>query len=81
MKAVPLSLFDDNAKVTIKIENGEMIQKAAKSITIDSPNIKLTGGIVEIGGTVAPEGQGALCGVPFCLFTGAPHSGSKSSGT
>lgn len=81
MKALPLCAFDDSAKVTIQIEKGEMKINAQKGIEIKSPQTKLTGGIVEIGGAVAPEGQGALCGVPYCLYTGAPHSGSKASGT
>lgn len=44
-------------------------------------NVTVTGGTCKIGGTVAPTGSGALCGIPVCPFTGAPHTGDTSSGT
>ena len=53
----------------------------AATVTVTSPATVLTGGTVKIGGVVAPTGQGALCGIPFCLFTGAPHTGELASGT
>lgn len=81
LKALPLCAFDSTAKVTIKIENGTMKVKALTKVEINSPNTKLTGGMVEIGGTVAPTGSGALCGIPACLYTGAPHVGNIASGT
>ena len=30
------------------------------------------------GSNVIPEGTGPLCAIPFCLFTGAPHTGRTS---
>jgi hypothetical protein len=62
-------------------------QEAAQKHTIKgadvdiSGKVKATGGSFECGGSVSPSGSGALCGVPFCLFTGAPHAGKKAEGT
>lgn len=51
-----------------------------KNITAKG-NVKVTGGTFEAGGTVVPTGSGALCGIPICPFTGAPHVGNRASGT
>ena len=55
--------------------------KPVPDFLVKSQNTKLTGGNVEIGGSVAPSGQGALCGMPFCAYSGAPQTGKISSGT
>ena len=59
---------------------GDVNIEAKGNATVKSPNTKLTGGIVEVGGTVAPTGQGALCGIPYCVFSGAPHAGKQTTG-
>ena len=51
--------------------NGNVLVKGA---------VKIEGSTCEIGGTVAPTGSGAFCGLPYCAFTGAPQCGSISSG-
>jgi phage gp45-like len=43
--------------------------------------IKVTGGSFACGGSVSPTGQGALCAMPYCAYTGAPQAGAKSEGT
>lgn len=58
--------------------NAEITSK--QNCTVTSQNTKFTGGIVEIGGTVTPSGQGALCGIPYCPFSGAPHTGNQTQG-
>ncbi|MBQ2528843.1 MAG: hypothetical protein II547_01175 [Treponema sp.] len=51
----------------------------AQNVTIKSSvKTEIKGGQVVIGGTVTPTGTGALCGLPSCLFTGAPHVGDTS---
>lgn len=50
------------------------------SVVVNSPDTTLTGGNVNIAGAVSPTGSGALCGVPYCCFTGAPHVGPTSTG-
>jgi hypothetical protein len=72
IKAIPLCIFNSDAMVKLEIESGKL--------TVTSQHTKLTGGQVEIGGTVAPNGQGALCGIPYCPYTGAPQTGAISSG-
>ena len=80
LKAIPLCIFSDDAKVKIKVEDGALNIECDKC-TVTSNHTKLTGGNVEIGGSVAPSGQGALCGIPYCPYTGAPQTGKISSGT
>lgn len=72
MKALPLCVFNDDAKVKIEISDSGM------TVTGD---VKVTGGKCEIGGSVTPTGSGAFCGLPYCAFTGAPQCGSISNGT
>ena len=60
--------------------NGDVNIEAKGNATVKSPNTKLTGGIVEIGGAVTPTGQGALCGIPYCVYSGAPHAGKQTAG-
>lgn len=63
-----------------KIEVGGNCDLKATQTTING-NTKVTGGMFEAGGTVTPTGQGALCGIPFCVFSGAPQCGNISQGT
>ena len=58
-----------------------LLVKGDAGVTVESPNVEITGGNAKIGGTVSPSGQGALCGIPACLFTGAPHVGDTAAGT
>lgn len=104
LKAIPLCVFSDEAKVKITVEEGtinieceqdanitaggnvtaeaegDVSIEAKGNATVKSQNTKLTGGVVEIGGTVAPTGQGALCGIPYCAYSGAPHTGKQTQG-
>ena len=66
--------------ITAKCD-GDLNVEAKGNATVKSPNTKLTGGNVEIGGSVTPNGQGALCGMPFCAYSCAPQTGKISSGT
>lgn len=70
-----------NAKGNITAEcEGDLSVEAKGNATVKSTNTKLTGGIVEIGGSVTPTGQGALCGMPFCAFSGALQTGKQTQG-
>ena len=60
--------------------DGDLSVEAKGKATVKSTNTKLTGGIVEIGGAVTPTGQGALCGMPFCAYSGAPQTGKQTAG-
>lgn len=59
---------------------GDMGASAQSAMTLESPNTTLKGGNVTINGTVAPRGSGALCGIPSCIFNGAPHVGPTAAG-
>ena len=80
LKAIPMCIFSDRADVKIKAEGGNLTIECKGNCTVKSQHTKLEGGMVEIGGTVAPTGTGALCGLPYCAFSGAPHSGNISTG-
>lgn len=74
-------------KGNTKIEvSGNAEVKADKDAKVEAQNItvkssvktEINGGKVVLGGTVTPTGNGALCGIPSCLFTGAPHVGDTT---
>ena len=66
-----------NSDITI---NGNCNIKVSGSCNIDSPDVNITGASLTVNGTAAPSGSGPFCGIPACLFTGAPHVGNKSTG-
>lgn len=68
---------EGNANITA---GGDVSVEASGNATVKSQNTKLTGGIVEIGGAVTPNGQGALCGLPYCAYSGAPQCGNQTQG-
>ncbi len=96
LKAIPMCVFNGDAKVKVEVKEGTLTIECEKDVnitakgncnieakqncTVKSVNTKLTGGNVEIGGTVAPTGQGALCGIPYCPYTGAPQTGKITAG-
>jgi hypothetical protein len=69
-----------NGKDTIKADAGNVEVDALTKATIKAPQVEITGGNFSMKGTVSP-GTGPLCAISNCLFTGAPHGGSQTSGT
>lgn len=69
---------DGNSSIETK---GKTNIKSTGKTTVDSPNVEITGGEVKIGGKATPNSKGAFCGIPNCLFTGAPHVGDTIYGT
>ena len=64
-------------KATMKAEIEAGIAIAMKTLMLDLKQVKM----IQAGPkTVAPTGQGPFCGLPMCLFTGAPHSGHTAVG-
>jgi phage gp45-like len=57
-----------------------IVCKEGGEVTVKG-TIKVTGGSFECGGSVRPTGQGALCAMPYCAYTGAPQTGSLSEKT
>lgn len=86
--------FKTNGKIDIHIDGDATVKVGGNATTtiigdanieankanIKSTETTLTGGKVIIGGTVTPTGTGALCGIPFCAYTGAPHIGDTTEG-
>jgi hypothetical protein len=68
------------ANIKVKADGNCNIE-ASGSCEVKSPKVTITGGQCTIDGSVAPTGKGAFCGIPACLFTGAPHVGPTSNGT
>jgi hypothetical protein len=60
---------------------GDLTVTGSGNLTISGLNTKITGGTLVTSGTVSPTGSGPYCGLPYCLYTGAPHTGTTVSGT
>ncbi len=77
------SYVEDKETGDISIESPGTGTTLKLDIDMQAKTIKLqaTGFTIEVNGTVAPTGAGPFCGLPNCLFTGAPHVGPKITGT
>lgn len=80
--------FVKNNKMEFYNSDGVSFVTDANSTEINVENLKITtksgtvtGGEFTMKGSVTPEGSGPFCAVTNCLFTGAPHVGTKVSGT
>jgi hypothetical protein len=63
----------------IKVDGS--VEVSAMEIKIKALKVTVTGGELDVSGSVVPTGSGPFCGLPSCIFSGAPHSGSKVLGT
>ena len=52
--------------------SGNTDVKVSGNTKINSPSVEVTGGVVKVGNTPLPP-QG-FCGIPNCIFSGAPHT-------
>lgn len=70
-----------SATSKVTTEGGQVELTANTNLTIAGLNISITGvngvGMLQTNGVVAPTGTGPYCGLPFCVMTGAPQSGSQ----
>ena len=48
---------------------------------IKSPEVKITGGMLQVNGSSTPDSRGAFCAIPICPATGLPQTSSKILGT
>ena len=72
---------DDGSDITL---NGDSIQikQGNHTINMSQSNTQVSANAsIQISGTSAPTGGGPFCGLPNCLFAGAPHTGSTVTGT
>jgi hypothetical protein len=72
------TIIEAGGDVTVKGTN--INAEASASATVKAAQVKITGGQLTVNGAAAP-GSGPFCGLPNCLFTGAPHGGSTVNGT
>lgn len=86
MKIEAKGKVDIEAKGDATIKGTNVNVEASAKAVVKGINVELngmtkaTGTSFECGGVVAPTGSGALCGLPACLFTGAPHVGNMALG-
>lgn len=55
--------------------------KSNGACTIDSPDVKVTGGKLTVNGQAGANPNGPFCALPNCLFTGVSHSIGTVTGT
>lgn len=67
-----------NAKISV--EAGTSATVTAKQAKIDAKLVQITGGTLQVNGTVAPS-AGPFCGIPTCPVTGLPHGGNIVANT
>lgn len=73
------TMDSSTGNVSVHVKGAITINSAQKT-DIESPSTTLKGGDVTVDGAVSATGQGALCGLPFCLFSGTPQVGPIASG-
>jgi hypothetical protein len=70
--------IEATGEATVKGQNVKV--EAAIKATVQSPQVQITGGQLQVNGAVTPS-TGPFCALPNCLFTGAPHGGNSVQGT
>lgn len=72
------SISQEDGKINIKTDNAVI---EGNNTTIKGGNVKITGGSLETQGTSSTDLNGPFNAIKVCPFSGAPHCGSKVSGT
>ena len=80
VKPSSLNIYNSNG-VEIKIDSSGVSIKTSSSVTIKSPKVKVTGGQLQVSGTVTPGTSGPFNCLTTCAYTGAPHAGNIVMGT
>ena len=73
-----------SAKVSGNLEadvKGNMCVDVKGSTELSCPDVTVTGGMMTVGGSAAPTGQGGWCAIPVCPLVGSPHIGDCLTGT
>jgi len=80
--------FKMESKEKAEMKSGDNFDiEAAKKAKLKGADIEINGNVVATGGSfkcagsVAPSGNGALCGCKYCYVTGAPVAGDTAQGT
>ena len=61
--------------------NGNLSVTANGSTELSCPDVTVTGGMMTVGGSAAPNGNGGWCAIPVCPLNGAIHRGDCLAGT
>lgn len=85
LKTLSGSTFTGIARQGYKLEftdSGINITSPSGTISIKDQSVEVRGfsSSIKMGGTVTPTGNGPFCGIPNCLFSGAPHTGDTITG-
>lgn len=67
------------AKESLSAKGKDVNVEGQSSLTLKSAATELTGGNVKCKGNAIPDGTGCFCGVPYCLYSGAPQTGTNVS--
>lgn len=71
--------IESTGNCTVKGVNVDVNGTAA--CTINAPSVTVTGGMLNIKGTVSPSSSGPFCGLPMCPILKVPHAGMMVAGT
>lgn len=66
---------------SMSLKGTDVTVEGQSSLTLKSPATELTGGSVKCKGNAIPDGTGCFCGVPYCLYSGAPQTGTNVTGS
>lgn len=66
-----------SAKSALTAKGKDVAVEGESSLTLKSAATELTGGNVKCKGIATPDGTGCFCGVPYCLYSGAPQTGAN----
>ena len=61
--------------------NGNLSVTANGSTELSCPDVTVTGGMMTVGGSAAPNGNGGWCAIPVCPLNGMVHRGDCLAGT
>lgn len=69
------------ATATLTAKAAQVTVEASAQLQLKGAVTQITGGTLQVNGMAAPSGSGPFCGIPACLYSGAPHVGNIVSGT
>lgn len=72
---------DDGSDITLSGDNIQ-IKQGGHTINMSNSETQISANTtIQINGSSTPSGGGPFCGIPNCLFAGAPHVGNTVLGT
>jgi len=80
-------VIDGNTDINIKNgstsvkSKGEVKVESSTKCEIKSPEVKITGGMLQVNGSGTPTGMGCFCAIPVCPATGLPQTTTEILGT